>query len=285
MVKTKSKLCCRCKTEYPLSYDFFNKDNREPDGFNRLCKKCRKAYYEQRRDVESKEHKTYYSLNKSKIIARVRRYREQEDYREMERKTAKLYRESHKEEKREMDKQYRLENKEEIRLSYKQYREKNRELIKVKKAQYYQKNKPQINARHKHRLQSDVNCRITANLRSRLWDALKHQNAKKTNHTMDLVGCSIEFLKKYLEQMFLRGMTWDNYGRNGWSIDHIRPCALFDLTKEEEQGKCFHYKNLRPMWETDNFKKNSFYNGVLVRRPIVEKHTKARIKDVTPKAY
>lgn len=225
----------------------------------------------------------YYYSHKEDVLKSRREYRKEN--KEIIKESNRTYRESHKEEKRESNKQYRLKNKEGLRVKSRKYREENRELVKAIKAQYYQKNKPQINARHKHRIQSDINYRITANLRSRLWCALKCQNAKKTNHTMDLVGCSIEFLKKYLEQMFLKGMTWDNYGRNGWSVDHIIPCASFDLTKEENQKKCFHYKNLQPMWETDNFKKNSFYNGVVIRRPIVEKHTKARIGDITPKAY
>ena len=42
-------------------------------------------------------------------------------------------------------------------------------------------------------------------------------------------------------------MTWDNYG-GYWHIDHIIPCCRFDLTKEEEQLKCFHYTNLQPLF-------------------------------------
>ena len=33
--------------------------------------------------------------------------------------------------------------------------------------------------------------------------------------------------------------------------------VVFDLTKEEEQRKCFHYTNLQPLWQTDNFHKGS----------------------------
>ena len=51
-------------------------------------------------------------------------------------------------------------------------------------------------------------------------------------------------------------MSWDNYGIHGWHIDHIRPCASFDLTDPEQQRQCFHYPNLQPLWAFDNLSKN-----------------------------
>ena len=52
-------------------------------------------------------------------------------------------------------------------------------------------------------------------------------------------------------------LIWDNYGQKGWVIDHILPCCSFDLSKPEEQRKCFHYSNLQPLWESDNLRKLS----------------------------
>ena len=45
-------------------------------------------------------------------------------------------------------------------------------------------------------------------------------------------------------------MTWDNVGN--WEIDHIVPYASFDLTKKEEQEKCFHWTNLQPLLAQEN---------------------------------
>jgi hypothetical protein len=58
-------------------------------------------------------------------------------------------------------------------------------------------------------------------------------------------------------------MSWRNYGRNKgqWSLDHIRPCASFDLTDPEQQKQCFHYTNVQPMWSDENNIKNSWYEG------------------------
>jgi len=75
---------------------------------------------------------------------------------------------------------------------------------------------------------------------------------------MDLIGASPSFVMGYLEAKFTEGMTWENYG-HGWHVDHILPCCSFDLTKEEEQKKCFHYSNLQPLWAEDNLKKGGKY--------------------------
>jgi len=82
-----------------------------------------------------------------------------------------------------------------------------------------------------------------------------------------LTGCSIKHFLEYVESKFEHGMTWNNYGKGlkRWGVDHIKPCASFDLSKPEEQKTCFNYKNLRPMWNKDNFSKSSWYNGKLYR--------------------
>ena len=53
-------------------------------------------------------------------------------------------------------------------------------------------------------------------------------------------------------------MTKENHGK--WHVDHIIPCASFDLTKPEQQAKCFHYTNLQPLWAKDNAKKGAKYS-------------------------
>lgn len=105
----------------------------------------------------------------------------------------------------------------------------------------------------KQRLISDENYRIVHNLRGRIRAAIKGD--VKTGSSIDLLGCPIDTLKRHLESQFTEGMTWDNYGFYGWHIDHIKPCASFDLTLDEEQKKCFHYSNLQPLWAKDNLQK------------------------------
>ena len=62
-----------------------------------------------------------------------------------------------------------------------------------------------------------------------------------------------------MESKFTEGMSWENQGKNGWHIDHKKPCSKFDLSKPEEQKKCFHFTNLQPLWWEDNLKKSDKY--------------------------
>lgn len=97
----------------------------------------------------------------------------------------------------------------------------------------------------------NTNFRLSSVLRHRIYLALK--GICKSNKTSILLGCSIDQLKQHLKSKFQQGMTWENYGE--WHIDHIRPCASFDLSKLEEQKKCFHFSNLQPLLAKDNLAK------------------------------
>tara|TARA_B100000963_G_scaffold65939_1_gene54151 strand:+ start:3010 stop:3213 length:204 start_codon:yes stop_codon:yes gene_type:complete len=51
-------------------------------------------------------------------------------------------------------------------------------------------------------------------------------------------------------------MSWDNHGE--WHIDHIIPLAFAD-SKAELIALCY-YKNLQPLWKTENKSKNDDYD-------------------------
>lgn len=104
------------------------------------------------------------------------------------------------------------------------------------------------------RKKSDVGYKMLCNLRNRIIIAMK--NNSKCSSTKELLGCSIEDLKSYLQSKFITGMTWENYGRLGWHIDHIRPCSSYDLSDPIQQQQCFHFTNLQPLWHIDNVRKS-----------------------------
>jgi hypothetical protein len=49
-------------------------------------------------------------------------------------------------------------------------------------------------------------------------------------------------------------MTWENYGKYGWHVDHKIPLFAGKGDKEEIIKLC-HYTNLQPLWHDDNYKK------------------------------
>jgi len=104
-------------------------------------------------------------------------------------------------------------------------------------------------------MEKDINYRLIRLLRGRTSEALRRNS--KAGHTRELLGCSIQELKLYLESKFQPGMTWENHGTFGWHIDHVKPCASFDLSDAREQEKCFHYTNMQPLWAKENLSKGS----------------------------
>lgn len=88
---------------------------------------------------------------------------------------------------------------------------------------------------------SNVNYRLKKSLAARLRAVLK-----KTDSTMNYIGCNISYLREWFEYNFTPEMNWDNYG-SYWSIDHIIPVCKFDLTIEDEKRKCWNWSNLTPV--------------------------------------
>lgn len=120
----------------------------------------------------------------------------------------------------------------------------------------------------RQRRNTRIEHRITHSLRTRVYYLFMSNNVEKNNSAIDLLGCSISFLKEYLTTLFVDGMTWDNYGKFGWHLDHIIPCAYFNMEDPEDQKRCFHYTNLQPLWCNENISKGSWYKG---RRYILKK--------------
>ena len=232
------KKCTKCKKSKSLIN--FSKHKKIKDGLSCWCKICMKKYQQD---------------NKEKIRQYQEKYRE-ENKESLSKKTRKWYKDN-KEKIRQYQEKYREEHKEQI----KQYREENKRRNKKRNKIWYIKNQEKIRKKHKKygrkRYHTDIEFKISCNLRTRINLSLKGK--LKSLSTMFLIGCEIDYLMYHIQNRFKLGMNWDNHGRMGWHIDHIKPCAKFDLSKESEQQKCFNYKNLQPLWAEENMKKSDKY--------------------------
>jgi hypothetical protein len=119
------------------------------------------------------------------------------------------------------------------------------------KNKWRREHRDQINAARQKRRREDPAYKILENSRRRIRKVLRGQ--RKANKTSKLIGCSRLQFTAWLESKFLPGMSWENYGK--WHVDHVRPCASFNLVDPAQQRQCFNYTNLQPLWAMDNILK------------------------------
>lgn len=147
--------------------------------------------------------------------------------------------------------------------SYKAWKVENPDKIKELKKRDYDKHREQYLQKHyayeRKRYKEDPIYRLRLNLPKQIRHALRAQKNRKDNSTEKYVGCKISELKKHIENQFTEGMTWDKYSKDGWHIDHVRPCASFDLKEKSQINICFNWRNLQPLWSLENTVKKDKY--------------------------
>jgi len=221
------KICNVCNQSKSLE-DFYFKNSKPIY----CCKVCHKAL-----------NKEYVEKNKEKVLTKIKKWQQTNPKKRkiIKQKWVDKNPDYHKEYRKNYYKNNPNYNKE----YYTSNIEKRRDYAKK-----YRKENPKHNQNYvKKRLKTDVNFRLAYNMRHRIIYVLRHSKTTKTSKTTRLLGCNYLELKQYLESKFLPTMSWDNYGTL-WHVDHIKPCASFNLADIEEQKQCFHYTNLQPLFAT-----------------------------------
>ena len=112
------------------------------------------------------------------------------------------------------------------------------------------------------RKDSDLNFKLTCNLRKRELNAFNAQNVSKTNKTFYFLECSHSFLRLWIESQLYFEVTLENYGKV-WCLYHCLPIASFNLLDENDMKDCFNWINLRPVYITEKISKGSKINNRL----------------------
>jgi hypothetical protein len=180
-------------------------------------------------------------------------YRQCPEARERAKAKSVAWRKANPEAKREADRRYRRANWGQLCANKRAYEKSRR----ASDPEYAQSRRELLNRSRKRRMVQDPSFRVSCSLRTRLHQALNERGAVKSAKISELVGCSSVDLVAYLETQFLPGMSWENYGYKTWHIDHVRPCASFNLIDPDQQKLCFHYTNLQPLWAKDNMRKSN----------------------------
>lgn len=214
------KYCNWCKIEKSIEEfakykDYGRGSYRKKEYKERIRNKCRKCTSESAKLHRDKDRKKY-------------------------NKTATIYNLKRKDKISEYNKSYRKINKDRNRLRRKKYTEDNKKILQNKNTEYV-----------KNRLKVDKLFKLKFNTRTKLRSIIINGGYKKSNRSIDIIGCSYESLLIHIESKFEFWMTWENHGlyngelNYGWDIDHITPTS--SAKTEEDLIKLLHYSNLQPL--------------------------------------
>jgi hypothetical protein len=153
--------------------------------------------------------------------------------------------------------------KKQLSAKHREWKHGNPDKYKDYAATYYQNNRAKViqaNYRYaSNRKKEDTEYTLAIVLRQRLNKALRGQY--KVGSAVKDLGCSVAEFKEHLESKFMVGMSWDNYGKSGWHIDHIRPLSSFNLSDPEQFKAAAHFTNMQPLWASDNCRKSNKWSA------------------------
>jgi hypothetical protein len=146
--------------------------------------------------------------------------------------------------------EWRLRNPEKRAAQNKRYKERHRKKVRAYKRGYDNKTR-----------RGDYRVKLISIVRSRVANALKvvrdRGRVPASRGAWRFVGCTLGELVAHLESQFAEGMSWSNFGRGGWHVDHMFPVAKADLTDNAQLLAAFNWRNCRPAWETENLRKSA----------------------------
>lgn len=238
-----NKICSKCKLKKSLTE--FNKNKNTKDCHTSNCRECIKL-----------TKQIYYQNNKQKVLNKVKHYSEQ-NKNVIKLKQSEYYN-INKESLNEKHKKYYDKNKDSIKKYIENYRLLNSKEIKNANSEYRKNNKDKIKESYKKsknkRLKNEPLFKLRESISNSIRSSFKRTKHIKNSRTQEILGCSFEEFKIYLESLWEPWMNWNNYGnpKDGiyelnktWDIDHIIPSSK-GIT-ELDIIKLNHYTNLQPL--------------------------------------
>jgi hypothetical protein len=260
------KTCKICDQMLPLGNFYFRKDTQK---YEPTCKICRnKKQWKRHKDGLIKHRKVFNFMckkcNQQKTSSdffmkdkKATRY--DTTCKECRKSSAKEWHQENRitslENKRKWHLQNREKNLEKMKSNYRKQMDENPQKVREDKRRWSEMNREKINKKYKDRYNNDINFKIGSNLRGGCSRIIR-KGYKKHCKTIELLDCSVEFVRDWLEYQFDDHMNWENHG-SYWHIDHFVPVNYFDLSKLEDQMKCFHWTNLQPLKKERNLSKGA----------------------------
>ena len=259
------KKCKICGIE--KKFEEFNNRKDSKDGLRNDCKSCHKQktskHYSENKEYFKDYYKGYREDNKESLAEYMKKYSFENSEKLSEYK--KKYYEENSEKLSDYKKKYYEENCDKLKEKSKKYREKNKEHIKEKSKKYREKNKEKINERNKkytkNRQKVDLVFKLSKRIRSMISTSISKSGYKKESKTFEILGCSFDDFKVYIELKFESWMNWYNYGTytgkysDTWQLDHIIPISSSGTI--EDIYKLNHFSNLQPLCSRMNLEKSN----------------------------
>jgi hypothetical protein len=226
------KICKHCNIEKETSQ--FNKLTARTDGISTYCKDCIKIRLKEKECVFFSDPKNIRICNTCSVSKQLSEFRQN----------------------KKGDRYFK------ICLKCWEPRKWTKEKQHASERKYVLNNPDKMREKHK-KMSSNINRNIRGRLNNRIKAAFKLKGQIKNKHTIEYVGCTPIFLKKWFEFQFTDKMNWNTMKL--WHIDHVRPCSSFDLSKESDINMCFNWKNIRPCLISENLEKSSRIDDELIR--------------------
>lgn len=224
-----------------------------------------REYYLKNKEKVKAANKEWRKNNPDKVAAISKRYKETHPDRVKDRM------DSWRERNEQHEKDYRKENADKINQYGQVWRAENLEHVRKKNLDHYYKNSERyreyrkanaqsigdrVRGWKKDKLRTDPLFKLACNLRKNACRALKTKGFTKSCKTRDILGCSFEDFKKWIESKFETWMTWENYGlyngspNYGWDLDHVIPLSVGETKAEMEALN--YYTNYQPLCSHQN---------------------------------
>lgn len=206
-----------------MKYCKYCNSDKEDSEFYKGCAKCKSCKVEYQRK--------YCQENSEKIKEYKKKYRS-ENYDEIKKVLADYYKNNSETLKEKSKNNY--SNNRDRKIEYqKKYVSENKKKVSEYKAAY-----------QRNRRNNDPIFKLKFSISRMIRNSLKNKGFIKYKKSKEILGCSIEDFKKYIENKFDESMNWENYGKV-WDLDHIIPLSTAET--EEDVIRLNYYTNLQPL--------------------------------------
>lgn len=171
---------------------------------------AKKADYIKNKNLRNKQARQWREVNTEKD--KELKAKHYQNNKPLFKERSKEYRETNKDSLSKKSKIYYQSNKDKILNKVKTYNIENTEKVKTYQKEYHSNNQLKRNKTENNRYQTDILYRLKKNLRGSIYRTLRNKGFKKNIKTEQILGCSYEFFKSYLESKFDLWMNWGNQG-------------------------------------------------------------------------